>query len=553
MLSGQSQRLSAAHLQLFVAILVRNEKVFKQFKGRVTVEHFEQEHYRLVYRVLLDFHAVHAKLPSRPELKAEIGSLLELDDQLLSQQSYNDLYDFIKYTFSPETFSDCSPTSPELEKYARNAGRRLLLQSMQEQIKTKINEISIDDLPVFLQQAKNSFEIIKRSTATTDRNDTFDDGWDRRKPKVIYTTGLAFFDRFMDGGASRDEVYGLMAPYGTCKTTLAVMLWCKAAEQCYQATLEDNWDKRIGVSVLVTYEAPKNPEILHRALMYSATIKRGSLTRMGMDGMSALSSNADAPEDYEKAKFEQQIKDGLFIPEVQRAQQKIVWLNKHTICLDFSGSDDKFPTAGNGGTDEIVERINNELAIRGNKHYVKNVIIDYLGLMVDRNTSKTVKNVKVPAEDHKTYQAAAGEISLKIAKPYECHVWILHQLSGAANAFLNPTKILHHTDAKGSKSFAENLDFCFVIGNLNNESMGQLACTKQRRFRKLPATVIRVEGEYNSVLSLDNYLIDDKGKMVDKATLTSAGITTNMQMFNDITQNVTENEDLGNDIDQSEE
>lgn len=544
MLSGQSQRLSSAHLQLFVAVLVRNKKVFEQFKSRLTVAHFEDEHYRLIYRVLLDFHKENARMPSRPELKAEIGSLLELDDELLSEQGRKDLSGFISYAFDPETFNDCSTDSPALEKYARNAGRRLLLQTIQEQIQTQISDISIDELPVFLQQAKNTMEIIKRTTATTDKSETFDLDWDRHKPKLIYTTGLSFFDKFMDGGASRDEVYGLMAPYGTCKTTLAVMLWCKAAEQCYQATLEDSEDKRIGLSILVTYEAAKNPEILHRALMYSATVKRASLTRMGMDGLSALSNNPDAPLDYEKLQFKQQIKDGLFIPELARVQQKINWLNKHTLCLDFSGADTRYPGAGNGGIDEIVERINNELTIRGKNHYVKNVIIDYLGLMVDRDNTK-VRNGKTQAEDHKTYQQAGGEISQKIAKQFECHVWVLHQLSGAANAYLSPTKILHHTDAKGSKSFAENLDFCFVVGNLNNESMGQLACTKHRRFRKVPATVIRVDGEFNSVSSLDNYFIDNKGHILDKSTVTATGVSTNISIPQEINSNVTDQNTLG--------
>lgn len=547
MLSGQSQRLSTAHLQLFVAILLRNKKVFDQFKSRLTVTHFEDDHYRLLYRVLLDFNKANARMPSRPELKAEIGALLELDDDLLSNQGRKELAGFISYAFNPETFSDCQPDSASLEKYARNAGRRLLLQTIQEQIQTQINDISIDELPVFLQQAKNTMEIIKRTTATNDKNETFELDWDRSKPKLIHTTGLSFFDKFMDGGASGDEVYGLMAPYGTCKTTLGVMLWCKAAEQAFQATLENEEDSRIGLSILVTYEAAKNPEILHRALMYTATVSRNSLTKMGLDGLSALSNNPEVPLPYEKIKFAQQISDGLFIPELTRVQQKVNWLNKHTLCLDFSGADTKYPGAGNGGIDEIVERINNELTIRGKNHYVKNVIIDYLGLMVDRDNTK-VRNGKPQAEDHKTYQQAGGEISQKIAKQFECHVWVLHQLSGAANAYLSPTKILHHTDAKGSKSFAENLDFCFVIGNLNNESMGQLACTKHRRFRKIPATVIRVDGEFNSVSSLDNYFIDNKGQILDKSTVTAAGISTNAAAFQDIANNLQDQVDYGDDI-----
>jgi hypothetical protein len=129
---------------------------------------------------------------------------------------------------------------------------------------------------------------------------------------------------------------------------------------------------------------------------------------------------------------------------------------------------------------------------------------------------------------------AVQEIVNKICKPFKCHAWILHQLSGSANAMLSPTKTLHHTDAKGSKSFAENLDFCFVIGNLNNDAMGQIACTKYRRFRKLPGSVIQVDGEFNTVRAMDNYYIDSRGGIIDKSTMIAAGLPANAAGFDDL-------------------
>ena len=99
---------------------------------------------------------------------------------------------------------------------------------------------------------------------------------------------------------------------------------------------------------------------------------------------------------------------------------------------------------------------------------------------------------------------------------------------------LSATKTLHHTDAKGSKSFAENLDFAMVIGNLNNDSMGQIACTKHRRFRRMPPSVIKVDGEFNMVLAPDNFHVDGKGNIVDKSTMTTAGISVPMEQFADI-------------------
>ena len=89
---------------------------------------------------------------------------------------------------------------------------------------------------------------------------------------------------------------------------------------------------------------------------------------------------------------------------------------------------------------------------------------------------------------------------------------------------MNATKVLHHTDAKGSKSFGENLDFCFVIGSLNNDSLGQCACTKHRRAQNIAPSVIKVDGEFNLVTSPDNFQVDTKGQIVDKDSMTTAGI-----------------------------
>jgi hypothetical protein len=88
---------------------------------------------------------------------------------------------------------------------------------------------------------------------------------------------------------------------------------------------------------------------------------------------------------------------------------------------------------------------------------------------------------------------------------------------------LSPTKTMHHTDAKGSKSFAENLHFAFVIGNLNMDQLGQIACTKFRRAKRLPPSIIRVEGEFNDVVAPTNYHIDAKGQIIDKDTISSTG------------------------------
>jgi hypothetical protein len=537
MQAEQSMRLSGAQLRLFAAIMLQNKSIFDTVRERLTVDHFEEESYRFLYRVLLDYEAANDCLPSYAELSVELETLLEDDEELISEDGRFELEEFFAYAYDPENFTGCLPESTKAEKFAIKAFQKILTRRLHRMMTVDVQKASIDEIAIFAQRINQGLEEIKYVNAVREGGSmSFPDDWDRTNPKLFRTTGLGFLDKYFGGGTAQGEAYGLMAPYGTCKTTLGVMLWCTTALQSYADYLENeapDEEKKIGLSVLITYEASKTPEVLHRSIMYAAGVSRFSLDRMGLAGVSSLSDDNENPLPYEKTRFVEQIKHGTFVPERQRVKQIIPILNKHTVCFDFSGADAEFPTAGNGGVDEIVRRLNMELKARGDKnHYIENVIIDYLGIMVDRDNSE--KDKSKSKDDHKVYQLAVQQIVNKICKPFKCHGWILHQLSGSANAMLSPTKTLHHTDAKGSKSFAENLDFCFVIGNLNNDAMGQIACTKYRRFRRLPASVIQVDGEFNTVKGMDNYYIDNNGGIIDKSTMTIAGLSPDLINYPDI-------------------
>lgn len=521
----QFKKLSNAHLRLFVSILVQNETVFRHFEGQLTVAHFGSEHFQLLYRVVFDFVRGSHRLPTEAELYSDIESYYESDPELITEDAQVQLEEFLNFAFDADNFGNSPPSCSKMESFAYKAGKTFLLESLRESTAFDLGNIeSVENLSAFFQSSARQAEILAHLENGSGTTETFATGWDKTNPLIIKTTGLDFFDKYMSGGAAMHEVYGLMAPYGTCKTTLAVMLWCLAAQQCYSETLEETFDEETstkGLSFLVTYEAPLSNEIRYRALMYAANIHRTSFERMGHEGLSALSDDADNPLPYENKAFKREISDGVFKPERKRVEEAIPYLNEHTVCLDFTGADPEWPNAGTMGISEIVSRIELELKNRGKNYYVKNVIIDYFGLLVDRDI--TLGETK-REEDYKIYQKQVGEISRLLSKKFDCHTWVLHQLSGAANAILSPTKQMHHTDAKGSKSFGENLDFAFVVGNLNLEQIGQVSCTKRRRSRPHPPTIIRVEGEFNRVYSPDNYHVDHTGKIVDKDTAQAVGL-----------------------------
>jgi replicative DNA helicase len=503
-----------------MAVLLQNETVFQQFYGKLSVENFSDESHQLLYRMLLDFWEQHNTLPCEAETYVEIEAYFDKDDEIISAAGRDDLEDLLNYAYDEDTFGTNDPSSSKMTKFAFRAGKRFLQQCYVDKISVDLKELpTLDMMADFFSNAATQSEWLALNEHSNKPKYTLDENWACMNPFIVQSTGLSFLDRYMAGGARKQEGYGLMAPYGTCKTTLAVMLWSLAAQQCYAETLRDDWDGKKGLTFLVTYEAPLSPEIQHRVVMYSAQVHRESLEKMGVDGLDALHNDPENPLPYEQKKFQREINDGVFETERKRIERITPYINDHTVCLDLTGADPDWPNAGHGGIAEIVQRIKLEMRNRGKNHYVKNVIIDYLGIMVDQD-STLGKNKE---DDHKLYQKKVSELVLSLAIKFDCHLWVLHQLSGSANAMLSPTKTMHHTDAKGSKSFAENLHFAFVIGNLNMDQLGQIACTKFRRAKRLPPSIIRVEGEFNDVVAPTNYHIDAKGQIIDKDTISSTG------------------------------
>lgn len=514
----QSSRLSSAQLKLFFAILIRNRVVFDHFKVNLTVNHFVEETYRLVYQVVLAYVEEHNTLPQESQLTVEVQTALYNRQEDPSDELLDALSDLVDYVFGPTTFRNQDPEHTDFTTYAFKIGQQILLLKHKQSLQEELLDQDVNLLSDFLDAALQSHSLLSLTGYSTEQTLTFEPEWDVQDIMHRRSTGVGYLDRFLNGGTVDGEVYLFMAPYGTCKTTQGVMLWCLAAKQAYHDYLI-NPDSPKGLSVLVSYEAPLSQEIRNRALMYTAMVHRDRLELMGTAGLNSLSDDPDNPLPYEHQLFRQQIQDQTFIPERQRVEQAISWLNKHTLCLDFSGSDPRFPKAGYGGIAEITQRIELEIRNRGNVK-VNFVCVDYLGVMCNRHND-TIAGRK--EEVHTVYRDAIAKISSQIAKRFKTPAWVLHQLSGEANAVTSLKKKLHHTDAEGSKKVAENADFAFVVSNLNPDSMGKLACTKHRRAQARPDVIIKVDGAYNYITAPDNYCLDNRGQIVDKSTMATVG------------------------------
>ena len=519
---SQRSRLAAHEYRQIIKALCNSTELFSMFREQLGVHHFGScETYSVVYSVLSDFYSEHKTLPTKEIAFIEIESVLsKFPDEHFSVEELEDLESFLDIEYAPDTLELSS------KHWAISKIKNLLEEHLLGDIVAhSSSNLVTTQLPDLLENwVKESGSIESIGAHSAGESLTFDTGWDTAEPLMLRSTGLSFIDDFMCGGQTGGEVYGLMAPFGTCKTTIASMLCVNDAVHAQSVALEE--PSRVGLSVFATFEAPKNPEILHRILMYKAKVQRGSLAAMGLEGVSALNDDESSPLDYEKRKFKQHIADGMFKPEASRVAEVIPVMNTHTFILDLTGSDPLFPYAGTGGLREIKQRLEAELDVRkrenpGNEYYISSIVVDYVGAMVRKQMAE--ENVDVSQIRHKI--TAAGIQGKEMSQHFRCPVWLVHQLSGQANSALKIGATLHHTDAAESKSFGENLDFCYVVGNLNERNQGKFACTKHRRAPKKPPKVIEVDGEFNHVFSRDDLYIDpNRSVIVDEDTAGTVGM-----------------------------
>lgn len=161
---------------------------------------------------------------------------------------------------------------------------------------------------------------------------------------------------------------------------------------------------------------------------------------------------------------------------------------------------------------ELVEIISRDLESlrqkRGHDVRCGLVMIDYVSMACER--AMAVSSAKHEDAD-KAMRRAVGRFvqtaKNDLATAMMSRVWLLQQLNGDANS-LAPGRLPKRTDSKDNRMFAENLDFCFMIGNPDQGNLTAFGTDKQRREARRPPEVIRILGNLGTVVQAKGYIID---------------------------------------------
>jgi len=485
--------------------IIRQDSAFNTAKQQLDPQHLEarnEQWFALLWAVVLDFHAEHDKLPNADEITTEILARDAEDPDYLDEDDVDELNKFMGFAYAAN-----------IDAYRKQTAmgylKRLLEEHLQQDIQAMTSGDQIDDLPDMLKEKTEQATRLK-SLETGPIPEPFPETVEEIKPLDKTTTGVSFIDEYMGGGQAPGEVYCFCGPYGSCKTTLGVQLAVESCIREYEKCLEAGGDPEVDpipLTYLVAWEEEQE-SLQHRALAYAGQVRRDSLE----EGFKTLSRTSNL-KGYEKKMFKAQLDAGSVVDgEYERVQSWIRLLNKTLRFVDFTGGYEKFREWSGqmvSGVEEAIRDDQDEL----NQPGVAMIAMDYAGAAAERYCDYNNKD----PDNAKRHLIGGMPIRAKnrLALPFSCPVWLMHQLNTKANARAAGVAP-KPTDCAEANNFFENANFGFMVGVPTLDHLCVLTNGKQRRARRQNDRVLFIDGALATVRDTRGRYIVDGGKITKR-------------------------------------
>lgn len=336
-------------------------------------------------------------------------------------------------------------------------------------------------------------------------SDAFIDTLDILPPGAqVSTTGIRGLDELLNGGHAPKEVYALLGPSSGGKSALASQIALEGAK-IQSALAAEVGSDLAGHWYYFSWELTMHQL---RARMYgyiarihADTFQTDPITRRPVplstaDDLATIKSYENDPYVNSPGNPIRGEKERLVA-----ANRMMSGLNSRLRIVDYSASS---PGGGHGGVDEIARFLHREKT-RGRA--VAGVVIDYAGLVVNRYCTH---NRLKPSDEIPLLASFVNEVRSKVAIPYNCPGWVLHQLHGSV-AKRAPGALPHYSDARGCKNFADNADFSIEMGNRNRSTgLLQIGSSKHRRAPgREDGVILKFDGRFGVFLEPDQIYVMD--------------------------------------------
>jgi hypothetical protein len=322
-------------------------------------------------------------------------------------------------------------------------------------------------------------------------------------PLIVFPTGAAWIDDVL-GGQTVGDVNGLIGMFGGGKTTALTQIAVGSAIHFLEEAKESGARPRI--ALLVSYEEHEET-ILPRIMSCAARISKTRLEQMG--DLSELSRRGQL-RDYEITMYrEEREHDSANLDgEYERFIKASAWVNEALRIVDMRDGG-----RGYGWVDELaacIERFRDE-----NQVEIGVVCLDYVNAMVRRYVDTLPRITDATLRDK--IQKTPLLVEEKIARRFQCPVWLAQQFSGEANKKA-PTARMMLADASEARSFGENLVFCVAFGATDPKTgVMQTTFVKSRRLGKQGKTVLtRLEGDLGRIRPVDHLYVVHNDRIVER-------------------------------------
>lgn len=499
--------VSMRQLELVLAMFVTDRPFYQAVQGLLLPEYFVSQQFRHLVPFVTaanEYYADYERLPPTDIMIAEVNAWLERNQADIQTDDLAEVERIMALAVEMKP-SDRKANRQKTTSYAK----RFLEQALQSNLSRSVATPGVVDLPALLLQYSSQAEAVSVLDSGA-LSKPFPDQLETITPLSTHTTGCTFFDGYMNGGQAGGEVYGFAAPYGVCKTTVACQLACNALRHA-QAEFHAGVTKAPKVVYFVTYEEPL--ELLRpRFLSYMAGCDKNPIEAGEWDKLSRTERRDYKP--YERYRYKAQLAAKIPIPgEYERVNVARAQMNVNLRLLDFSGADQTLYEASSE-MEMGIRRVIQQDQSRCGEPGVALVLVDYVGAAADRRCQ--VKNLDPDRALRHLIGRFPGRLGNSVAKYWKCPVWAFHQLNTLANA-KKPGVAPLISDAGEAKSFMENCVFGFMVGTQTLDALAVLTCVKQRRARKLPDMVIKIDGQFAQVLNTEGAYRIDRGKIISAA------------------------------------
>ncbi len=451
--------------------------------------------YRHTWRAVKDLYEEHGTVPGLESLAVHALGAIE-NDQLSKADSttggklYENAVCFLNWCYDKKVNPDDS-----LEPYvAKDILRHILIdRGPEEDIRRAVTNAvgrRIINLPDLVERAQRKIIDIQALGRIEECTTTLPKTWAKAaKPK--WPTGVDFVDSIMEGGSQPGDCNVIIGPTGVGKTTVSMQIACSTAR--LQSQLERRgMDGEPGLVVFVSYE--DGLEMLQiRAGSYGARVLKDRLRFLEDDANLSTIGNL---QDYEKAMYAREGRVEEMLGEKERLDQIRPWMDKYLVLMDHHDP----LKGGRGHVKEIAQKLTAIQQARGMP--IRQVIIDWAGNLVANYLMATKGCIDSMSLELLNLVNRAKQ---EIAAPFNCTVWIPHQLKGQS-CKSSPAKFPHHAEAQWCSSFADHAWYAFVLSTKDNEhNVCQFGATKTRHGETPPPTILRVDGAFCRMVDVSEH------------------------------------------------